>query len=52
MFYLITTDILGPFGLPYAFASMGWGPGVALFTVFGFLAGCELLDNLCFFASV
>lgn len=25
VFYLITTDILGPFGLPYAFASMGWG---------------------------
>ncbi|KAJ9272090.1 hypothetical protein DTO212C5_1853 [Paecilomyces variotii] len=39
VFYLITTDILGPFGLPYAFASMGWGPGVALFTVFAGLAG-------------
>jgi hypothetical protein len=25
IFYLITTDILGPFSLPYAFASMGWG---------------------------
>lgn len=25
IFYLITTDILGPFGLPFAFASMGWG---------------------------
>lgn len=25
VFYLITTDILGPFGLPYAFASTGWG---------------------------
>lgn len=25
IFFLITTDILGPFGLPYAFASMGWG---------------------------
>lgn len=24
-FYLITTDILGPFGLPYAFATTGWG---------------------------
>lgn len=24
-FYLITTDILGPFALPYAFATMGWG---------------------------
>ncbi|KAJ5495145.1 amino acid transporter [Penicillium diatomitis] len=39
IFYLITTDILGPFGLPYAFASMGWGPGIALFTVFAGLAG-------------
>ena len=25
IFYLITTDILGPFSLPFAFASMGWG---------------------------
>ncbi|KAL1897024.1 hypothetical protein Sste5346_004228 [Sporothrix stenoceras] len=39
IFYLITTDILGPFGLPYAFATMGWGPGIALFTVFAALAG-------------
>lgn len=39
VFYLITTDILGPFGLPYAFASMGWGPGCALFTVFALMAG-------------
>ncbi|OAA58428.1 amino acid transporter [Niveomyces insectorum RCEF 264] len=39
IFYLITTDILGPFGLPYAFATMGWGPGIALFTVFAAMAG-------------
>ena len=39
IFYLITTDILGPFALPYAFATTGWGPGVALYTVFGFMAG-------------
>lgn len=39
IFYLITTDILGPFGLPYAFATMGWGPGIALYTVFAGLAG-------------
>ncbi|KAF6239770.1 hypothetical protein HO173_002316 [Letharia columbiana] len=39
IFFLITTDILGPFGLPYAFATTGWGPGVALYTVFGFMAG-------------
>lgn len=39
IFYLITTDILGPFALPYAFATMGWGPGIALYTVFAGLAG-------------
>lgn len=39
IFYLITTDILGPFGLPYAMASVGWGPGVALYTVFAVMAG-------------
>ncbi|TLD31803.1 Amino acid transporter [Venturia nashicola] len=39
IFYLITTDILGPFSLPYAFATMGWGPGIALYTVFAGLAG-------------
>jgi hypothetical protein len=38
IFYLITTDILGPFGLPYAFGTMGWGPGIALYTVFAGLA--------------
>lgn len=38
IFYLITTDILGPFGLPYAFATMGWGPGIALYTVFAAMA--------------
>jgi hypothetical protein len=38
VFYLITTDILGPYGLPYAFAAMGYGPGVILFTIFGFMA--------------
>ena len=25
IFFLITTDILGPFALPFAFGSMGWG---------------------------
>lgn len=39
MFYLITTDILGPYTLPYAIATTGWGPGLALYTVFGVLAG-------------
>ena len=39
IFYLITTDILGPFGVPWAFAAMGYGPGVVLYTIFGALAG-------------
>ncbi|EXJ77821.1 hypothetical protein A1O3_08980 [Capronia epimyces CBS 606.96] len=38
-FYLITTDILGPFGVAYSLGTLGWGPGIALYTVFGFLAG-------------
>ncbi|KAF7186513.1 N amino acid transport system protein [Pseudocercospora fuligena] len=37
-FYLITTDILGPWGLPFAFGTTGWGPGTVLYTVFGALA--------------
>ena len=39
VFYLITTDVLGPFSTPWAFAQMGYGPGAALYTVFGCLAG-------------
>ncbi|GKT52118.1 uncharacterized protein ColSpa_12299 [Colletotrichum spaethianum] len=35
IFYLITTDVLGPFSTPWAFAQMGYGPGIALYTVFG-----------------
>ncbi|POY72763.1 hypothetical protein BMF94_4170 [Rhodotorula taiwanensis] len=56
IFYLITTDILGPFNepwtdsmhlitAPYAIASMGMGPGVALYIIFGiiaFITGCML----------
>jgi hypothetical protein len=38
-FYLITTDILGPFGVGFALGSLGWGPGIALFTAFGVMAG-------------
>lgn len=38
-FYLITTDILGPFGVGFAIASMGWGQGIGLFTLFGACAG-------------
>ncbi|OBR11308.1 transmembrane amino acid transporter [Colletotrichum higginsianum IMI 349063] len=38
IFYLITTDILGPFSTPWAFAQMGYGPGIALYTVFGIMS--------------
>ena len=38
IFYLITTDILGPTNVPYAISRMGYGPGFALYTVFGGLA--------------
>ncbi|KAK3368691.1 transmembrane amino acid transporter [Podospora didyma] len=38
VFYLITTDILGPYSAPWAFAQMGYGPGVALYTVFGVMS--------------
>ena len=29
VFYLITTDILGPFNAPYAIAQVGWVPGIS-----------------------
>ncbi|KAI9683299.1 MAG: hypothetical protein M1822_006164 [Bathelium mastoideum] len=29
VFYLITTDILGPFSVPWAMTQLGWGPGVS-----------------------
>lgn len=38
VFYLITTDILGPYSVPWAFAQMGYGPGTILYTVFGIMA--------------
>lgn len=49
IFYLLTTDVLGPFGLPYAVATTGWGPSVALYTVFGVMAAISgTLLWLCF----
>jgi len=39
VFYLITTDVLGPYSVPWAFSQMGYGPGVTLYTIFGVLAG-------------
>lgn len=38
-FYLLTTDILGPFGVGFAMGTMGWGEGIGLYTVFGAFAG-------------
>ncbi|KAF3388168.1 hypothetical protein DPV78_012197 [Talaromyces pinophilus] len=38
-FYLITTDILGPYGSGFAMGTLGWGPGIAFYTIFGFMAG-------------
>ncbi|KAI0687986.1 transmembrane amino acid transporter protein-domain-containing protein [Cytidiella melzeri] len=38
VFYLITTDILGPFNAPYAFSQVGYVPGVILYIVMGFVA--------------
>lgn len=39
IFYLITTDVLGPYSVPWALSQMGYGPGISLYTVFGALAG-------------
>ncbi|CAL5868129.1 uncharacterized protein PFLUO_LOCUS2353 [Penicillium psychrofluorescens] len=38
-FYLITTDILGPYGSGFAMGTLGWGPGIAFYTVFGLMVG-------------
>ncbi|KAH6609824.1 transmembrane amino acid transporter [Trichoderma cornu-damae] len=38
MFYLITTDILGWSSTPFVFASVGFGPGIALYLIFGAFA--------------
>ncbi|KAI6083188.1 transmembrane amino acid transporter protein-domain-containing protein [Hypoxylon rubiginosum] len=38
IFYLITTDILGPMGSPWSFAQLGYGPGIALYTVFSVMS--------------
>ncbi|KAL4064659.1 transmembrane amino acid transporter protein-domain-containing protein [Scleroderma yunnanense] len=38
VFYLITTDILGPYSTPWAFSQVGYGPGVACFVVFAIMA--------------
>lgn len=38
VFYLITTDILGPYSVPWAMSQLGYGPGAVLYTVFAGLA--------------
>ncbi|KAK8130884.1 hypothetical protein PG984_007322 [Apiospora sp. TS-2023a] len=38
-FYLIATDVLGPSQTPWSFSQLGYGPGFALYTVFGVLSG-------------
>ncbi|KZP07121.1 hypothetical protein FIBSPDRAFT_1053181 [Athelia psychrophila] len=38
VFYLITTDVLGPYSAPYSFAQVGYWPGCIMFFVFGCLA--------------
>lgn len=49
VFFLITTDILGPFNAPYAVAQMGYVPGVILYVLFGiFAAICGYFLNICF----
>ncbi|GAA5957433.1 hypothetical protein JCM8115_006988 [Rhodotorula mucilaginosa] len=55
IFYLITTDILGPFNAPYAIASMGLGPGIALYVIFGivaFITGCMLNNQFLHLDSI
>jgi hypothetical protein len=50
IFYLITTDIFGPSTVPWAISQMGFGPGAALYTVFGGLAaysGLQLWKMFC-----
>lgn len=38
-FYLITTDILGPYGIGFTMGTLGWMPGILLYTFFGLMAG-------------
>lgn len=38
IFYLITTDILGPYGAPYAMSQNGWVTGNVMYIAMGFCA--------------
>ncbi len=42
VFFLITTDILGPFNAPYAFAQLGYVPSVLLYF---FVSRMQLVDG-------
>ncbi|KAG7730136.1 hypothetical protein KL933_001216 [Ogataea haglerorum] len=49
IFFLITTDILGPSNAPYAIAQMGYVPGIILYVVFGIFAAVGgYVLNYCF----
>ena len=39
VFFIITTDILGPANAPFAFSQLGYVPGAFLYTGLGFVAG-------------
>lgn len=41
VFFLITTDVLGWYTAPMAFAQLGYGPGVLIYTCFYLLAFCS-----------
>lgn len=43
VFYLITTDILGPFNAPFAISQTGWVPGA-----FQLFSTCEFISNSIF----
>jgi len=50
VFFLITTDILGPNNAPYAISQIGYAPGVILYValgVFAFICGCLLQKLFC-----
>jgi len=50
VFYLITTDILGPFNAPFAFSQVGYVPGAILYVVMGGVAcltGLQLWRLFC-----
>ncbi|KAF9063690.1 transmembrane amino acid transporter protein-domain-containing protein [Rhodocollybia butyracea] len=50
VFFLITTDILGPFNAPYAFSQVGYVPGTILYVVMGGVAcftGLQLWRLFC-----